>query len=486
MQGAAISQQPLQMADNPEVAEPPPGYSEIDSEEHIPLQLAGPRDQASGPRDQASGPRDQASGPRDQASGPRDQPSGPRDQASGPRHQASGPRDQASGSISQEELNLLMGDARAPGAGEERVDGPHPAEAAVQGGGGSVGEVRGGGGSVEELDELGLTEWTMEQGPDSWNTASTGASPSVQASVMLGSQRTNPVLSEAMKEPKVLTVLPSRPAPVVVVQQEATDWWSQALAATQEISDDFDSLVEESEHKQTTILHDDKGTQGPGPNGPGLTQGPGPNGPGPNGPEPSGPRPNGPGLTQGPGPNGPGPNGPEPSGPGPNGPGLTQGPGPNGPEPNGPKPTKGPGPNHGSLADASVSPYPVAEAIVNECTQPAKATHTTHPAAKATHPAAKATHPVDLLTGDLHTGMPSRASSSESIGSQGERPHDSPSSSPPQREANPRLKDKNAYVIQASKLIGRALQYEQQEEYQEAFDLLKAGVDLLLNGVQSK
>ena len=43
----------------------------------------------------------------------------------------------------------------------------------------------------------------------------------------------------------------------------------------------------------------------------------------------------------------------------------------------------------------------------------------------------------------------------------------------------------DAYIEQASLLITKAIQLESQEDYHEAFDLFKAGVDLLLNGVQS-
>lgn len=43
----------------------------------------------------------------------------------------------------------------------------------------------------------------------------------------------------------------------------------------------------------------------------------------------------------------------------------------------------------------------------------------------------------------------------------------------------------DAYIEQASMLITKAIQLESQEDYHEAFDLLKAGIDLLLNGVQS-
>ena len=41
-------------------------------------------------------------------------------------------------------------------------------------------------------------------------------------------------------------------------------------------------------------------------------------------------------------------------------------------------------------------------------------------------------------------------------------------------------------MVQAGRLIKQALSYERNAEYQEAFDLFKAGVDVLLNGVQSE
>ena len=40
--------------------------------------------------------------------------------------------------------------------------------------------------------------------------------------------------------------------------------------------------------------------------------------------------------------------------------------------------------------------------------------------------------------------------------------------------------------MQAGRLIAQALEFESQGDYEEAFDLMKAGVDVLLNGVQSK
>lgn len=41
-------------------------------------------------------------------------------------------------------------------------------------------------------------------------------------------------------------------------------------------------------------------------------------------------------------------------------------------------------------------------------------------------------------------------------------------------------------MVQAGRLINQALGFEQKKEYEEAFDLFKAGVDVLLNGVQSE
>lgn len=43
-----------------------------------------------------------------------------------------------------------------------------------------------------------------------------------------------------------------------------------------------------------------------------------------------------------------------------------------------------------------------------------------------------------------------------------------------------------AYIVQAGKLITQGLEYEKLGQVEEAFDLFKAGVDVLLNGVQSK
>ena len=60
------------------------------------------------------------------------------------------------------------------------------------------------------------------------------------------------------------------------------------------------------------------------------------------------------------------------------------------------------------------------------------------------------------------------------------------SSRSPSPRGSPSISEKGAYVVQAGRLIKKALSYEKRGEYQEAFDLFKAGVDVLLNGVQSK
>ena len=60
------------------------------------------------------------------------------------------------------------------------------------------------------------------------------------------------------------------------------------------------------------------------------------------------------------------------------------------------------------------------------------------------------------------------------------------SPSPGHRRGSPSVGEKGAYVVQAGRLIKQALGYERNTEYQEAFDLFKAGVDVLLNGVQSE
>lgn len=60
------------------------------------------------------------------------------------------------------------------------------------------------------------------------------------------------------------------------------------------------------------------------------------------------------------------------------------------------------------------------------------------------------------------------------------------SQSPSHRRGSPISEEKGLYVVQAGRLIKQALSYEKNGEYQEAFDLFKAGVDVLLNGVQSE
>ena len=83
------------------------------------------------------------------------------------------------------------------------------------------------------------------------------------------------------------------------------------------------------------------------------------------------------------------------------------------------------------------------------------------------------------------------ASSRESLDSVGGRRDQStrssrstsPSGSAPSGSAP---SDKVAYIVQAGRLIRLALQYEEEREYEEAFDLFKAAVDVLLNGVQSE
>ena len=60
------------------------------------------------------------------------------------------------------------------------------------------------------------------------------------------------------------------------------------------------------------------------------------------------------------------------------------------------------------------------------------------------------------------------------------------SPSPSRRRNSPSISDSNAYVIQAGRLIAKALEFEQGKEWGDAFDLFKAAVDVLLNGVQSE
>jgi DICT domain-containing protein len=59
------------------------------------------------------------------------------------------------------------------------------------------------------------------------------------------------------------------------------------------------------------------------------------------------------------------------------------------------------------------------------------------------------------------------------------------------RSISPRSKGRSVspndggYVIQAGKLITQGLEYEKAKQLEESFDLFKAGVDVLLNGVQT-
>ena len=65
-----------------------------------------------------------------------------------------------------------------------------------------------------------------------------------------------------------------------------------------------------------------------------------------------------------------------------------------------------------------------------------------------------------------------------------------PRSSSPRRSPSPSAgsahSDEVAYIVQAGRLIRQALDLEQKREFEEAFDLFKAAVDILLNGVQSE
>ena len=76
----------------------------------------------------------------------------------------------------------------------------------------------------------------------------------------------------------------------------------------------------------------------------------------------------------------------------------------------------------------------------------------------------------------VHTGGRQNQSPTPQTGTCHER-RPSPSSSPAEG---------TDYILQAGKLISQGLQSEQSSDYQEALDLFKAGVDVLLNGVQSK
>lgn len=74
----------------------------------------------------------------------------------------------------------------------------------------------------------------------------------------------------------------------------------------------------------------------------------------------------------------------------------------------------------------------------------------------------------------------------DSVGKRGQLTRSSRSPSPSMGSTGPAPSDNVAYIVQAGRLIRLALQYEEEQEYEEAFDLFKAAVDVLLNGVQSK
>ena len=70
-------------------------------------------------------------------------------------------------------------------------------------------------------------------------------------------------------------------------------------------------------------------------------------------------------------------------------------------------------------------------------------------------------------------------------GGQSKSPSPFSETSPRDRRTSP-SGESGDYVVQAGKLISQALQFEQDKDYKEALDLFKAGVDVLLNGVQSE
>ncbi len=93
--------------------------------------------------------------------------------------------------------------------------------------------------------------------------------------------------------------------------------------------------------------------------------------------------------------------------------------------------------------------------------------------------------------GSRFSGQASRSttSSMESLGSVGKRRKTksrSPSPATQSKQGSPLPSSKSAYIVQAGRLIKKGLEYERSGEYKDAFDLFKAGVDVLLNGVQSK
>ena len=102
---------------------------------------------------------------------------------------------------------------------------------------------------------------------------------------------------------------------------------------------------------------------------------------------------------------------------------------------------------------------------------------------------------VSSVAGGLNQTGRSPASSRDSLDSLGlERRENSvrssrspsPSSQSSSAAAGDKSSRSTAYIVQAGRLIRLALQYEEDTEYEEAFDLFKAAVDVLLNGVQSE
>ena len=89
-----------------------------------------------------------------------------------------------------------------------------------------------------------------------------------------------------------------------------------------------------------------------------------------------------------------------------------------------------------------------------------------------------------LAVGGARTlGSQSNASSRESLDSVHRKRDRSSRSVSPSAGSTP---SDDAYITQASRLIRMALEYERDSEFEEAFDLFKAAVDILLNGVQSE
>ena len=55
-----------------------------------------------------------------------------------------------------------------------------------------------------------------------------------------------------------------------------------------------------------------------------------------------------------------------------------------------------------------------------------------------------------------------------------------------ERRPSPTVSSNGAYIVHAGKLISQGLDFEKKGDLEEAFDLFKAGVDVLLSGVQSE